>query len=275
MQRTVSTPPPLLFFFFPFRSSTAASVSVALALAASIVGCSKGPLEGSAGERRAARLPAIAAEAHDTADLRTPDVDYDAKDPAQDYVGRYVRATNRYGDDATCARLDPSKPKDGKRVVAVRGRASCGSADPHDTFVVDLAADRLALADGSNGGPLAAWPDGSAPGAEARPIQTLATARDWASPVADTLSELGLTPSRIELHGRGTYRIVSLAGWTEPVAKDASRESQHAVAKKLCAANGESLALFGGGAPHELARIRCPNGDTEWESLRALGASTK
>jgi hypothetical protein len=239
------------------------------------MGCAKVPHETSEADRAAARLSTIAPQTHATADLRAPDLDLDAKDPAQDYVGRYVRATKRYGDDATCPRLDPSKLEGGRRVVAVRGRASCGSASIQDTFVVDLVADRLTLAGGSNGGPLATWPDGSAPGEDAHPIRTLVTARDWASPVADSLGELGLTPSRVDLYGRGTYRVVSLAGWTEPVAKDAPRETQHAVAKKLCAANGESLALFGGGAPHELARIRCPNGDTEWESLRALGASAK
>jgi hypothetical protein len=253
MQRTDSTLGALVLFMFATGASG---------------GCSKARNEASA-EREAP------AETQAAPDLRVPDLDLDAKDPAQDYVGRYVRATKRYGDDATCARLDRSKLDAGRRVVPVRGRARCGSADLHDEFVVDVAADRLALGPGSNGGPLAAWPDGSAPDAEGHGVQTLVGAKDWASPVVDAMNDLGLSPSRVEVYGRGTYRIVSLAGWTEPVAKDAPREGLRAVGKKLCAANGESFALLGGGAPYELARIRCPNGDTEWESLRALGASAR
>ena len=239
-----------------------------------LVGCSKGPATEVDLDRVAARMPAVTrAEPRGSADLRTPDIDLDLKDPAQDYVGRYVRATRRYGDDASCARFDKSEARGTQRAVVVRGRASCASGDTRDVFLVDVAADRLSLAPESNGKPLAAWPDGSMPDEPGRAVRSVEGVKDWSSPMVDRMAELGLSPYRVELYGRGTYRVFALAGWTEPVSKDAPREQQRAIAKQLCAANGESFGLVGGGERHEIARVRCPSATTEWESLRAMGAS--
>jgi hypothetical protein len=238
--------------------------------------CSKGPSTTVDPDHVAARMPSIThAEPRGSADLRTPDVDLDLKDPAQDYVGRYVRATKRYGDDAACARFEKSEAHGSERSVVVRGRASCGSGNTRDVFLVDVASDRLSLAPESNGKPLAAWPDGSATNEVARDVQSFEGVKSWSSPIVERMTELGLSPYRMDVYGRGTYRVFALAGWTEPVSKDAPREQQRAIAKQLCAANGESFGLVGGGERHEIARVRCPEGTTEWESLRAMGASAR
>src|SRR5215470_465698 len=52
---------------------------------------------------------------------REPDQDLDRRDPAGDYVERYVRATLRYGSETRCAEAHSAGQSGGRTVVEVTG----------------------------------------------------------------------------------------------------------------------------------------------------------
>ena len=204
--------------------------------------------------------------------LREPDVDLDTVDPAADYLGRYVRATRRFGErnGDSCAKVGAWSARGEARVVEAHGDARCGTGGLRDAFVIDLPHDRLALLDGKSGGSLGPWPDGSHPGEGPRPVASIDRIKDWDSKVASLMATMNLSPYRVELLGRGTYRVITLAGWREPIARHAPAEELRPTMKKICAANeGESFGIFAGTERHEILRVRCPSGDTRVEGLRA------
>jgi hypothetical protein len=166
-----------------------------------------------------------------------PDWDLDKSDPAKDYVERYIRATQRYGDKAKCADV-----KSSGATVEVSGCA------PRETFKVDVGADRL------EGKDLKKWPDGSDPGGPRNPTLEL----DPVPPVRQALVALQLTPIRFQGYARGAYLVVTLAGWRPPVTPNASPEAMKDFATKTCAANnGLPLALFAGIDRATIVRVRC------------------
>jgi hypothetical protein len=198
---------------------------------------------------------------------REPDWGLNSDDPAADYVGRYVRAVQRYGVQTACVVVGKSTLKDGLSAVEVRnGPTGCGTANElRDTFLVNPAADRLHLAEPDKHDPLRKWPDMSDPEAPAGPPQEVQDILHWKSPLKEALKGLQLVPIRVQWYGRGTYPIVTIADWHATVTRDASPASLSAAAQKLCAAtNGQPLAIFGGLDRVNLLRVVCPD-KTRWE----------
>lgn len=195
------------------------------------------------------------------------DWDLDKIDPPRDYVERYVRATKRYGSDPACVVAKTNGSRSGKSVVEVRGAGKDGCAPPgtdlRDAFLVDVAADRL---ERDGGGKLGKWPDETDPAAPAgKPFEPDA----FTSPVKDVLLAMQLTPVRAQLYGRGSYLVVTLAGWRDPIAAKAAPASMLGFADKICAASGGLPAAFFAGIDRSLAlRVRCSGNDrARWDRL--------
>ncbi len=201
---------------------------------------------------------------------REPTPDLDPADPAADYVNRYIRAVNRYGDKTACVAVGKSTTSGGDSTVVVSNpeSGSCGPAkEVRDTFVVNVAADRLHLADPSKATPLQKWPDSSDPEGPAAPVREVPDLLHWKSPVRDALKALQLVPIRVQWYGRGTYGIVTLAGWHGDVVPTASDDTRKGIAQKLCAASGgQSMGIFGGLDRTLMLRITCPD-KTRWEKF--------
>ncbi len=201
-----------------------------------------------------------------------PAWDLDRAEPARDYVARYVRATRRYGDATRCVSTKAAGSRDGKAIVEVRDRepptAGCtapGGGGPRDTFLVDVDRDRLELA---KGGPLAKWPDGSDPsGPPAAPSAIEADAPP--TKLRDALVIAKLTPVRTQLYGRGSYPVITLAGWRDPITRDAPPESLAKVVDAMCAASeGSPFGVFGGIDRSTILRVRCGEAPgARWEKL--------
>ena len=201
---------------------------------------------------------------------REPDWDLDGEDPARDYVRRYVRATRRYGDKIACVITLASKAKGSRRLVEVRDDPSstCGSASDavRDVFLVDVGGDRLTRDDPRVGAPLARWPDGSDPEGPAGKIGGVDDLPKWTSPIHDVLTSLALTAIRVELIGRGSYPVITLAGWHGDVRRGASSSALQPAAEKLCAANADApMTIFGGFDRANALRIRCNPATPRWE----------
>lgn len=247
--------------------------------------CSKAaPEPVASGTDAAPARPVVAAIADSSADdarARTivpgapthePTWDLGTADPAREYVVRYVRATRRYGEKTDCVAVGASIEKTaGARVVVVKDdpKSRCGGNAVRDAFVVDVDGDRLALdpASGDGGGLLLTWPDGSDPGGPPSPVRSMEDTGDWPSSLNDVLKSMKLTVVRVQLYGRGTYPVVTLAGFRAPVKSMASPTELAPVTAKVCAATkGEGLGLFGGLNRRDLLRIRCPQG-ARWEQL--------
>jgi hypothetical protein len=102
-------------------------------------------------------IPTTPAPPINSADLpptpsRDPDPDFDPDDPARDYVTRYVKGTNRYGDKTACVVVGKSSDAGApKRLVEVRDNKDdpkCGGSDTlRDAFVVDVGADHMSKKD--------------------------------------------------------------------------------------------------------------------------------
>jgi hypothetical protein len=203
---------------------------------------------------------------------RPPDWDLDATDPARDYVERYIQSTSRYGAETACVHAQASS-RSGDDEATVEARDTTSDAGCHgsdavrDRFVVSVAQDRLRLADGSRGAPLAPWPDKSDPTAAAAPSPVEADMGSWRSPIREALVAMNLVPLRLQWFGRGSYPVVSIAGWRPPMALDGGASTLLDDARKLCAAsNGQPLAIFGGMDRQHLLRIRCP-AVARWDTL--------
>jgi hypothetical protein len=199
---------------------------------------------------------------------REPDWDLDPDDPARDYVRRYASATRRYGETLDCVTVGASEPSGERRRVEVRTAASCpGAGDPRDVFVVDVAADRLSVDDRAKRDPLARWPDGSDPEGPAGPVRDDSQMRAWQGPLKDVIRQQAIVPIRVQAYGRGTYPVVTLAGWHAAVMPSTSPDALRPFAEALCKANaGMPLAFFGGLDRTTVLRVRCPGG-ARWDAL--------
>jgi hypothetical protein len=199
---------------------------------------------------------------------REPDWDLDSDDPARDYVRRYALGTKRYGESLDCVDVGRSAPAGDRRRVEVKTAAKCpGAGTTRDVFLVDVALDRLGVDDKTRRDPLAHWPDGSDPEGPPGAVRELSGARDWKVPIKDVLQHAQLVPIRVQGYGRGTYPVITLAGWHAEVVPPASEEALRPFAKALCdASGGAPLALFGGLDRTLLLRIRCPAA-TRWDHL--------
>ena len=204
---------------------------------------------------------------------RTPDWDLDSNDPARDYVDRYVRATNRYGDKTPCVRASASKVDGARTLVETHDvkDAPCNAGGAlRDVFAVNTVDDRLTLADPGKGAALAKWPDGSAP--DGPPTEGAAAQEDsltvWRFPLLrDAVKALSLAPIRVQYYGRGSYPVITLAGWHGDIAPGGSDALINDAAKKLCVASkGGPMAFFGGLDRKNILRIRCPE-SSHWEKL--------
>ncbi len=202
--------------------------------------------------------------------MRDPDWGLDPADPATDYVTRYLRATKRYGDKTACVAVKPSSFSDGRSVVETRNDASgsCGKPDDlRDRFFVKVATDRMSIDESLRQPALQKWPDGSDPDGPPGKVSDGQDLRAWKASLGTTIRALKLVPLRVQLYGRGTYPIVTLAGWHGVVMQGMTPAQLEAPAKELCQANdGEPLAFFAGLERSTLLRITCP-GTAKFETL--------
>jgi hypothetical protein len=201
---------------------------------------------------------------------REPDWDLDHDDPARDYVTRYVQATTRYGDQTPCVAVQASKAKGSRRLVEVRDdpTSTCGGASEavRDVFLVDVAGDRLTRDDPRASPPLKRWPDGSDPEGPPGKTGSVDDVPKWASPIHDALTALKLSAMRVELLGRGSYPVITLAGWYGAVKLRASPDDLKPAAEKLCAGNAAlAMTLFGGLDRANALRIRCHPSTARWD----------
>jgi hypothetical protein len=203
---------------------------------------------------------------------RRVDWTFDAEDPGRDYVGRYLRATLRYGRDTACVLLGKSNFRNGEAVIEVRNPADSTCGPPgalRDTFVADVAIDRIKLDDPSHQAPLRAWPDGSAPDGPPSEVADVQNLVKWRSPLHDAIKKQQLWPLRIQLYGRGTYPVVSIAGWHGTFDPKGDVEALKGAARDLCVATDQSPLGFvtgQGGAVEQMLRIDCP-ANPHWERL--------
>jgi len=269
----------------PRRTSPSASLLLSFALLAP--GCDRKdeplpsaapPPPGSAASAPTERPPrpmssasaAAAASAAPPVPSPPPDVRIDPTDPAREYVARYVRATHRYGDKAACVVVAPSTFVDGKSLVETRNDASgaCGKADDvRDRFRVTLATDRMSLDDSLHQPKLQPWPDGSDPDGPPKAVADVQDLRKWKSKLGEAFRHLQLAPLRVQLYGRGSYPVISIAGWHGPVLRGMSPAELEAPAKALCeASDGDSMGVFAGVDRWTILRITCP-GSARFESL--------
>ncbi len=192
----------------------------------------------------------------------------DPNDPARDYVDRYVRSTYRYGPQTSCVVIGKSQFA-GKTTVDVSNDASgtCGDANVvRETFEVNVAADRLSLIDAAKHDALKKWPDGSDPeGPAGMAIEK--DAHVWKAPLHEALTKLELVPVRLQWYGRGTYPIVTIAGWHGLLMRDATPDTLHDIAQKVCPANdNRPFAIFAGVDRATILRFDCPD-RVRWEVL--------
>jgi hypothetical protein len=201
---------------------------------------------------------------------RDPDWGLDPVDPARDYAARYLKASKRYGAKASCVVTKPSSFADSKSVVETRNDASgmCGKPDElRDRFFVSVATDRLSLDASLHQPKLQTWPDGSDPDAPAAKVMDLQDLRAWKAGLRDAFHKLQLAPLRVQLYGRGTYPVISIAGWHGPVLRAMSPAELADPAKTLCEANeGDPLGVFASMDRATLLRITCP-GSARFETL--------
>jgi hypothetical protein len=133
---------------------------------------------------------------------------------------------------------------------------------------VNVSQNRMTLDDPTHHAELQKWPDGSKPDEGPGPVNGVDNIPQWKSTLKDAIKAMQFTAIRIQLYGRGTYPVITLSGWRDPILRDTPIEALHEPARKLCAANGNRpLALFGGLDRVNLLRIDCPD-KARWEVLR-------
>jgi hypothetical protein len=236
------------------------------------------PLPASSGTRQPIAKPASSGIPipEDTSALpqasRDPDWGLDPSDPAKDYVSRYLRATKRYGEHSACVVVRPSTFAGGRSVVETRndGSGTCGKADDlRDRFFVVVATDTMSLDDSLHQPKLRAWPDGSDTDGPPKRVTDIQDLHTWKAALRDTFHKLQLAPLRVQLYGRGTYPVVSIAGWHGPVQRTMTSADLEAPAKALCDANdGEPLGILAGVDRTTLLQISCAGGaHARFESL--------
>jgi hypothetical protein len=200
---------------------------------------------------------------------REPDWDLDASDAARDYVRRYALATKRYGASPECADIRPSTRTGDRVTVEVRTAAACpGAGTVRDVFVVDVAGDRLSVDDKATRDPLARWPDGSDPEAPPRDVLNTSDMRKWNGALKDAVfGKFQLVVIRVQMYGRGSYPVVTIAGWHGAVNMSATPDDLRSLDDDLCRANeGAPLGIIAGIDRANILRIRCP-GPARWDRL--------
>ncbi len=204
--------------------------------------------------------------------LRQPDWDLSKDDPARDYARRYAFFTRRYPDGLDCVEFGPSEASSNVRRVTVTTAAACptggGAGTVRDVFLVDTAGDHLTVDDKTKRSPLAKWPDGSDPEGPASPqIREVGDMKNWKSPLQDALLKQQLAALRMQSYGRGTYPVVSIAGWHGVVQLDAPPDALQPLADALCAANDNMpMAIVAGFDRAHVLRITCP-ASTRWDKF--------
>jgi hypothetical protein len=194
-----------------------------------------------------------------------PSFDLEPADPGADYVKRYVRATRRYGDDSACVKTASASRREGTAIVEVRGCSGGGA--PLESFDVRVAEDRLSIT-GPPSKPLAQWPDGSDPGGPSGPPREEPDLREWKPPLREALASLQLLPIRVQYYARGTYPVVTLAGWRDPVGPRMPESALKGVAEKVCAStSGAPAGFFAGIDRSTILRVRCEPARARWEQL--------
>ena len=217
--------------------------------------------------------PPIDPDAMSPVAKRDPDWDLDRRDPARDYVRRYVWGVARYGETSHCVDAQPSVPAGGKTTVRVADAVPphCPPTGVDETFAVDVAADRLELVKQQVDRPkLKPWLDGSDPyGPPKTPVPEFAAPTKWNTPAGKVLKDARLTPIRIQMYGRGTYPFVILAGWPEWFPRTMDQGTRDAFAAKLCSGSAGMPLVIGAGLDRSnVLRVRC--GDTPtgvWDQL--------
>jgi hypothetical protein len=205
--------------------------------------------------------------------LGSHDVDWalDPADPAADYVERYIQSTRRYGAERACVHAQPSRVEGARTVVETRDSSEhgcSGTGAVRDTFAVDVDHDRLELADPTRGDRLADWPDGSSPEGMATPSPKEGPRIDqWGSPLVKALKGLELVPLRIQFYGRGSYPLISLAGWHGAMNPAGDLAALESYTKTICEASaGFPIGIITTMDRSTVLRVRCPSG-THWEHL--------
>jgi hypothetical protein len=114
---------------------------------------------------------------------------------------------------------------------------------------------------------LARWPDGSDPEGPAGKVMDVQDLHKWHAGLRDTFHKLELAPLRVQLYGRGTYPVVSVAGWHGAVQQTMSPAELEPAAKTLCQANeGQPLGILAGVDRSLLLRVMCP-GSARFDTL--------
>jgi hypothetical protein len=202
---------------------------------------------------------------------REPGWDLDPTDPASDYAERFIQSTERYKKERTCVHAQPSRIENGRTLVDTRDSSENGCKGTNavrDTFAVDLAHDRIELADPARGDPLTEWPDGSRPTGMATPSPKEGPPiKEWKSALPKAFESLALVPLRVQFYGRGSYPLISIAGWHGTVTPSSSPEQLSAAAAKLCHASaGFPLGVIETMDRSNVLRIKCP-ASARWEHL--------
>jgi hypothetical protein len=203
---------------------------------------------------------------------REPDWDLDRDDAARDYVRRYALATKRYGTSLACVDIGPSRRLGDRRSVEVKASAGCadagGAGGVRDVFLVDVAGNRLSVDDPAKRDALARWPDGSDPDAPAGALLNASDMRKWRGPLKDAVfGKQQLVVIRVQMYGRGSYPVITLAGWHGAIVPTATPDELRAFDEDLCRANdGAPLGILAGLDRSHILRIRCP-GPPRWETL--------
>jgi hypothetical protein len=136
-----------------------------------------------------------------------------------------------------------------------------------DVFIVDVAGDRLTLDDKTQRAALARWPDGSDPEGPPGEVRQLDDLRKWQGPLGEAFRARMLVPIRVQAYGRGTYPVVTIAGWHAEVVPGAPLDGLASVARDLCQADGSlPLGILAGIDRSLMLRIRCP-GEVRWDRL--------
>jgi hypothetical protein len=200
----------------------------------------------------------------------TPDWTFDPEDPARDYVGRYLKATLRYGAETACVVLGKSSFRNGESVVEVRnpGDASCGKpAELRDRFFASVSTDRMRLDDADHHPALRPWPDGSLPDQPPGLVTIIQPLKGWKTAVHDVIKKQQLYALRVQLYGRGTYPVVLIAGWHALFDPKGDLAALKPAAEELCTANNGSPMGFIAELDHtQMLRVDCPD-KPHWQSL--------